>query len=97
MTAAGQHGPPFQRLFPLGSFNPFVGFSECVIWALFEGKKKFWKRLASRVVYKNNDDGADYNASDVEQPTKPFPPASFRIIKNWMRHAYETKNILAVG
>jgi hypothetical protein len=59
VTAAGQQGAPFQGFFLLGSFDAFIGFSQGMIGALFKRKKKLWKRLPSRVVYKNNDDGAD--------------------------------------
>src|SRR6266566_515077 len=65
---------------------------------LFEREQQLGQRLAANCgVDEHDDDGADDNARDVEDRTEPFPPRSSWIVKDSLRHASETKFILAGG
>lgn len=97
MAATSRKQAALLRPFAFGLSKRFVRLFQSVVRVFLKGKEKLWQWLTDRRVNKHNNDRADDDACKVEKCPQPLPASSFWIIKNWLRHATETKHILAGG
>src|SRR6266704_3270083 len=70
-----------------------------MVGVFLEFKERFLERFApQRGINEDDHDGADNDASHVEESSEPFPAGPPRVVKNRMRHGHlETNPILAGG